>query len=965
MRKKNWMGVYSLLLIVILSIFSGAANPILQPTAAVVCYDLEGVQRNAVNSIDTDLCYDAEQNPMGYTFFDYKGFLMTASSSPQVNGKVTVSPQTTPKAPNSKIDGASLKNFESGLNKKEVTETSTADAKASPKIENGTEETSTVTQENPTGADTDKSETPTDTREGDAEETPVLTETTPVVDESEEPKGETPTEEITEEPKEETPTEEITEEPKEETPTEEITEEPEEESPVGSFRMMMMSVPMIGTINGISGVHPAQGEVYKTNDVTFIWEVDSAGVDTVETAFKLYLDGGGHDVLPTCGVTVCQVTETVATGNHSWSVTAKAGTLSVSSSTITFSVNPATSAPSEPILISPTGEVQSLTLIMSWLPVTDASIYTLEWTGPGGSTGSGTLVATDRSCKDGLCTLPITFSVKGETYTWKVTATNSTGSAVSTPLEFIISDPISAPGKPVLEMPDGSYTSSTVNFVWKPALNAESYTVYWQSQWGHTGTKTLAANDATCLSGDCHISDTMPALGSYKWYVVAKNSVGTTKSNKMSFNIYNKVSTPYGTSPSGTIYSENPLSFTFSRVEDNAYQYNVTVYYAYTGEKVADYYWNESELSCDGNYCTGVADSALGKGYYFWRVRARTNNSVSNYSGAVYFRNTYCEDCYSYTYYYPNTVPTPYSPIGLIHEASPVFSWKPITGATAYWLTIFDATGKAIFSGSTDHSICNYQICTYSPAFTLPQDGNYIWKISGGSNTGVVWNYASAAFTYVGAEETQKSVTGIGIIYPMEGGELYAGDAKIVWLDTQIENETYHLVIKDKDGNVLLDVGLDRESAWCDGKTCTVEFAEIPSDATYHLELTPISESGEEGILTELTFQVTDLPLDFAALYPAENQEVGPNVPFIWQLPSGTPAETQKTLTYSVHLIDQTRSRETVLGPYNCEDSGMICFNGGALYRFEEELPEGDYIWSVRVNELEKVSEEIPFKITQ
>ncbi|HQG89511.1 MAG TPA: hypothetical protein PKX80_08335, partial [Flexilinea sp.] len=231
MRRKNWMGVYSLLLIVILSIFSGAANPILQPTAAVVCYDLEGVQRNAVNSIDTDLCYDAEQNPMGYTFFDYKGFLMTASSSPQVNGKVTVSPQTTPKAPNSKIDGASLKNFESGLNKKEVTETSTADAKASPKIENGTEETSTVTQENPTGADTDKSETPTDTREGDAEETPVLTETTPVVDESEEPKGETPTEEITEEPKEETPTEEITEEPKEETPTEEIIEEPKEETP--------------------------------------------------------------------------------------------------------------------------------------------------------------------------------------------------------------------------------------------------------------------------------------------------------------------------------------------------------------------------------------------------------------------------------------------------------------------------------------------------------------------------------------------------------------------------------------------------------------------------------------------------------------------------------------------------------------------------------------------------------------
>jgi hypothetical protein len=42
MRRKNWMGVYSLLLIVILSIFSGAANPILQPAVTAVCYDLAG-----------------------------------------------------------------------------------------------------------------------------------------------------------------------------------------------------------------------------------------------------------------------------------------------------------------------------------------------------------------------------------------------------------------------------------------------------------------------------------------------------------------------------------------------------------------------------------------------------------------------------------------------------------------------------------------------------------------------------------------------------------------------------------------------------------------------------------------------------------------------------------------------------------------------------------------------------------
>ena len=71
MRRKNWMGVYSFVDRYFIDFRRCQSD--FAPAAAVVCYDLEGVQRNAVNSIDTDLAMTQSRIRWVY-LFDYKGF---------------------------------------------------------------------------------------------------------------------------------------------------------------------------------------------------------------------------------------------------------------------------------------------------------------------------------------------------------------------------------------------------------------------------------------------------------------------------------------------------------------------------------------------------------------------------------------------------------------------------------------------------------------------------------------------------------------------------------------------------------------------------------------------------------------------------------------------------------------------------------------------------------------------------
>ena len=737
-------------------------------------------------------------------------------------------------------------------------------------------------------------------------------------------------------------------------PTPEPTQQMVEKMP-----MMLQAVPLVGTPTKLYGKFPAQGDVYQSTLVTFNWEFDSVGVDTVPTSFTLVLNGIGYAVTPECSVSACQTTRTLAAGNYSWYVTAQSGTWSVSSNAISFSVFPsAAGVPGKPLLYGPSGNQTSQSVKMIWLPADKANTYTITWWGA--ANGSSTLPATDSSCELGACELAVGPLSLGS-YSWSVTAVNASGSTASDPMNFTLAAATAAPAKPKLVKPNGSYTSSTVNFVFKPAANAQSYTVSWLSQWGQTGTKTLSASDATCLSGDCYVSDVMPSIVNFSWTVTAVNTAGSTKSDLMYYSIDLGTSAPVGYSPAGNVSNVQPFTYTFSKVQDNVYEYNVRVFQTYSNAQVADYYWNVSDLYCTGTSCSGRASGNLANGNYYWQVRARTNNSVGNWSSAVYFNTASAVPTFT-----PNTVPTPFSPIGLIQTPSPVFTWKPITGATAYWINVYDSGNRNIHSGYVGSSACNYQSCSYSPNFTLPGAGAYSWRVTGGTTAGVIWNHASATFNYQGQSiiiVPAQTVGEVEFISPADGGELYMNEARVIWLDQPDNNAQFNLLIKDQDGKLLMNTTLDRKAAWCDGETCTIEFAKIPLHTFYTLEITPLSAMGAAGEKSAIKFQTTDQELDFASLYPMENQQSSGGAWFSWRLPSNINQDQQKSFNYQIRLVDQTRNREAIMGPFSCDSENMICFNGGALFLLSDMLEKGQYQWGVQVQELAKSTGPVQFSI--
>lgn len=741
-----------------------------------------------------------------------------------------------------------------------------------------------------------------------------------------------------------------------ETPTPTVETPIEEEPP----QLMMLSVPLVGTITDITGVSPAQGEVVNSAVVDFSWYLDAVGVDTVQTSFVLNIDGVNYTVTPTCGLDSCNTTRTVTAGIHTWFVTGKAGTVSVSSNPISFSVVLNAVAPSKPVLFAPSGVQTSKMLTMQWIPATNVDSYQLAWSYSGGN-GTASLPGTDASCLDGLCSLPLTFPSVGD-YAWTVTAANAHGNNASLPMNFTIAAPAAAPAKAVLVMPDGSYTSPSVNFVWKPVPNAEAYAVVWVNQWGETKTLTLLATDATCLAGDCHVEDILPTAGSYTWYVITANTAGTSQSDSRSFSLSNQLSVPTANTPRGAVGNAQPFTYVFSKIQDNVYEYNVKVWEAYSNNQVADYYWNVSDLNCGPSTCSGLATSTLPQGYYYWKVRARSNNSVSDWSSASHFNNLTFTPTPA-----PSTIPYAYAPSGVIYTATPTFSWRAITGASAYWLTIYDGNGRVIHSASTNSSVCDYRNCSFNPGFTLPANGNYSWRIAGGAWNGTVWGVSSAAFSYQG-QPVRTIVpeilpTDLRIVYPKKEDVMKASEAKIVWLDAFDKNERFLFTVHSKDGTELLKTELDRESAWCDRTICTIAFENIPVADDYRFELIPMSKSGNVGNPIRLTIDISDQDLEFGPVYPMDNESVSAKPIFSWRLPSGTDKETQKNYVYTVKLDNRTRSMEAILGPFTCESAGLTCFEGGAFLTLTEPLTPGEYRWGVSVQQLDSYTEPVTFRI--
>lgn len=539
---------------------------------------------------------------------------------------------------------------------------------------------------------------------------------------------------------------------------------------------------------------------------------------------------------------------------------------------------------------------------------------------------------------------------------------------------------IPAPGKPVLISPNAEYTTRTQTFSWNIAANATRYRLDWRNEWRNSGSSELNAADPACGPQYCSLTIVLPIEGKYTWTVTAYNAgSASTVSDTMEFRVNPNITTPDGILPSGWIGNRQWVSFVFNDVRDNVKEYNIQIY-DQNKNVVMDVKRSVENLIYANDRVTFNVYVDLPKGTYNWRVRGRSDNSLSNWSAPIEIK----ADSYYNPPYRPTYLPTAVynydrlsiiSPIGNVVDPALTVSWKPIAGASYYTIKVYNSNNAEIYNADVQLNACNWTSCTATPGFNFPAAGSYRVYVASKSQTGANWGDGSVWITYGGAvtNQTQNlnqvqirpgaaalvSGTAVRFLTPANNESINTREAVISWIDQGESVKYYEVKISDKAGTVLLDTMLDRSTAFCNEKNCTMIFDEIDPAEGYKLLLVAQTETGERSDPSELTFNVVEEDLPMRGLYPKNGETTAQRPYFSWGLPTGT--ENAETFMYALKLVSTTNKTETIFSELVCDDPRVGCFSGGASFILTENLPAGEYVWQVQNKETNLTTEEERF----
>lgn len=404
------------------------------------------------------------------------------------------------------------------------------------------------------------------------------------------------------------------------------------------------------------------------------------------------------------------------------------------------------------------------------------------------------------------------------------------------------------PSAPVPDYPSNTETTELIGFYWTPAENAEHYEVSWKRSDGTEGSAELKADDGTCAAGLCITYEQMPGDGSYTWTVSAVNEAGSAASEEASFTVRTGVPSPEAYRPATTINSQRGITFEWEDAGRSISEYRIQTAARDTGRICVDRTIPVSQIWVGNGICYLETDVYLPEGDYSWRVQGKNGTDVSGWSDWVDFQVN-CPDCLLGTYL--NTVTAGIYPNGRITETEPVFQWLAVTGATYYLLNVTDAEGASLLEEKVPSSNCSFTTCSYAPEITLTTGKMYRWTVSTYGGYDARWG------TYEGtAEPAEPAVfTGkIAFVNPAEDGTLDPEIPLIIWTDPGTGVAVFRLEIRDEAGEALFYGDLTREEAWCDGKTCSIVFMEIPEGKGFTISVTPISESNIPGGSVSLMF---------------------------------------------------------------------------------------------------------------
>ena len=544
--------------------------------------------------------------------------------------------------------------------------------------------------------------------------------------------------------------------------------------------------------------------------------------------------------------------------------------------------------------------------------------------------------------------------------TWTVSGTygTTTVNASNGPLTFLLKNkatptptptptPSPKPEAPVLECPKGRYIKRELGFYWAPSKYAESYTVNWRDNKGHNGSMTLSNSDPTCKSGRCIIHAKMPGEGYYVWSVTAKNATGKATSKEMKFEIGSNISTPSTHSPNGTIGNNRYVAFEWTDVEDGAVEYHIQVVGKYDNRFYMDRWFRVKDIYVGRGICYVQTDLFLPAGTYCWRVQAR-NNSFS--SGWSEWRDFTVQSYYN-PYAYTNTVPSTTYPAGTITILNPQFQWRTLTGASYYTVKLVGPNGSTLFERQVPASgTCTTELCTWNPNFTLPGNGLYSWSVSGYGTNGSLWGSASGSFTV----QAEIKLNPMSFLSPVPNGYLNPESPVIIWTDPGEAAVMFTVEIFGPTNKLLLNANLNREQAWCDGISCTIQFQSIPDGQNYRIAVTPYTELNTKGQTIQLVFNKGGQPVSLNS--PKEGSTVSTRPMFRWSLVAGA------NTSYDLILTD-TRNNVLTFSPLICGAVGVNCEEGEAYFSPADPLPAGQYAGKVAVSGAPAAGTEVHFTV--
>ena len=404
------------------------------------------------------------------------------------------------------------------------------------------------------------------------------------------------------------------------------------------------------------------------------------------------------------------------------------------------------------------------------------------------------------------------------------------------------------PAAPIPDYPVDTETTELVGFYWIPSDNAEHYEVSWKRSDGTGDSTELKADDGTCAAGLCITYEQMPGDGSYTWTVSAVNEAGTAASEEAAFTVRTGIPSPEAYRPATTFNSQKAVVFEWEDAGSSATEYRIQTAVRETGQICLDRTIPAGQIWIGNGLCYLETDVYLPEGNYSWRVQAGNGTEVSDWSAWVDFQVN-CPDCLLGTYLNPITAGI--YPNGRITETEPVFEWLAVTGATYYLLNVTDAEGNVVLDEKIPSLNCDLTTCRYDPELTLTAGKTYNWILSTYGGYDARWG------TYEGTAEPAEpaTVTGeIAFVNPAENGKLDPEIPLIIWTDPGKSAASFLLEIRNEAGEALFADEMTRDEAWCDGKTCSIVFMEIPEGNGFTISVTPVSESNLAGGSAELTF---------------------------------------------------------------------------------------------------------------